>query len=439
MKGMREPNASVIMRWRRAVTNGPLRGVLALTTGTAGAQALTVLAAPVLTRLYPPESFGIFSYMVSVTLIIGSVASFKLESAIPLANNLSDAQKLTRMAILATTCTASLAAVVVAVCPEALSRAANFNVLPWALWVPFLVLLTGLFVVLSQAALRERAYTVLATRTLTQNVGTVLGQFLFATVTRTAGGLLTGQLLGRMFGILSLARKNSELLRRPGHRGYRATLRSYWRFPVVFGPSALLNTLGTQLPLILVGAWFGVQAAGFLGVAQRIVMIPAAIIGVAVGQVFAGELSARLRASAHDNRRLYLRASGHLAILGSAITVALLTLPPWLFPILLGTNWAVAGAYAQATAFSTGLGFIASPVSFVFLAYQRTLFSIIVDVSRLILVCGLGYFAYRNGWTAVSTVWMMYAGQSVNYVLTWMVGLVIASDRRRSPTGTTYK
>lgn len=423
------------MRWRGAVKPGPLRGVVALISGTAGAQALTVLAAPVLTRLYTPESFGIFAYILSVTLIIGSVACFKLEAAIPLADNMSDAQKLTRMAILAATFTALFSALVIAIFPAALSRAANFNIIPWAIWVPFLVLMTGWFVVLSQAALRERQYTALATRTLTQNVGTIMGQFLFATVTRTAGGLLSGQLLGRMFGILSLGRKNSELLARPSHRGYRATLRSYWRFPLVFAPSALLNTLGTQLPVILVSAWFGVQATGFLGVAQRIVMIPAAIIGVAVGQVFCGELSARLRAGERNNRRLYLRASAHLAILGSAITLGLLILPTWVFPIVLGSNWAEAGTYAQATSFSVGLGFIAGPLSFVYVAYQKILPSSIVDISRVLLVFGLGYYAHSNGWSAVNTIWMMYTGQTVNYAVTWVVALVIASEESRPIVG----
>jgi O-antigen/teichoic acid export membrane protein len=418
----------------QAGKRGPLSGVLTLMVGAAGAQALSILAAPILTRLYSPSSFGVFTYLASVAAIIGSLASFGLELAVPLAVKTTEARKLVRMGIFASVVTATMTALVVLIFPEELSQVANFHILPWAMWVPFLVLLTAWFVVLSEAALRERAYTAIATRTLAQNVGTVGGQLILATVTRSAGGLLTGQLFGRAFGIVSLARQNRGLLRRPTEGGYRKTLRANWRFPLVFAPTAVLNTLGLTLPIMLLSAWFGIQAAGFLGVAQRITLLPAALVGVAVGQVFCGELTARLRANERNNRRLYLKVSARLGLMGSMITVALLILPRWLFPIVLGSNWAEAGAYAQASAFAVGLAFMASPMSYVFVAYQRTVVAVTVDVSRIALVCGLGYVSHRIGWSAVSTVWMMYGGIAANYVLTWVIGLAVTSQEGPAST-----
>jgi len=407
---------------------------LTLVAGSAGAQALSLLAAPVLTRLYSPESFGAFAYMLSVAAIIGSVACLGLELGVPLASRVSEAQKLIRMAMAAATGTALLTAVVVLLFHDFFSQLARFDIMPWAIWVPFLILLTQWFVVLSEASLRQRAYSAIATRTLAQNVGTVGGQLLLATVTRTAGGLLTGQLFGRMFGIVSLIRQNRGLLRRSGRGGYRQTLRANWRLPLVFAPTAVLNTLGLQLPLILLGAWFGIQAAGFLGVAQRVTALPAGLIGLAVGQVFIGELTARLRANERDNRRLYLKVSVRLGLFGAVIAIALLILPPYVFPVVLGSNWTEAGAYAQATALAVGLGFMASPMSYVLVAYQKSVMAVSVDLSRIVLVCGLGYWAHRSGWSAVSALWMMYSGITINYVLSWFLGLAVASEENPSPT-----
>jgi O-antigen/teichoic acid export membrane protein len=256
---------------------------------------------------------------------------------------------------------------------------------------------------------------------------------LLATVTRSAGGLLTGQLFGRMFGIVSLARTNSSLLRTTTRGGYLRTLRASWRFPIVFAPTAVVNTAGLGLPLILIGAWFGVQSAGYLGVAQRVTALPAAIVGLAIGQVFCGELTARLRANERNNRRLYLKVSARLGLIGALIALALLILPPYVFPVVLGSNWTEAGTYAQATALAVGLGFMASPLDYVFVAYQKTAIQVTVDITRLVLVCGLGFWAHRSGWSAVSTVWMMYAGTTVNYVLTWFLGLVVVSEENPPP------
>lgn len=58
--------------------------VLKLVGGTAFAQALAVLASPVLTRLYGPEAFGIAALFVAVTGIISVVACLRYELAIML-------------------------------------------------------------------------------------------------------------------------------------------------------------------------------------------------------------------------------------------------------------------------------------------------------------------------------------------------------------------
>ena len=45
--------------------------VLKLVTGTAITQVITILAAPVITRLYGPEAFGFLALFASITSILG--------------------------------------------------------------------------------------------------------------------------------------------------------------------------------------------------------------------------------------------------------------------------------------------------------------------------------------------------------------------------------
>jgi len=357
--------------------------------------------------------------------VLTAIASLKFDAAIPLVRELDGARALTRTSLQLAAGFAVVTAAAIAVFHVELSKAAGFEILPWAYWLPPLVALTAWFNTLSQTALRQRAYTSVATRTFAQNVGVVSGQIGFATITRSAGGLLSGQVLGRCLGIFALARTSRELLPAPAPGTTRRTLRTYWRFPAVFAPSALLNTLGTNLPLILVGAWFGAQSAGFLGLTQRIALAPAALIAVAVGQVFSGELSSRLRAGQVDNTSMYLRTSSKLALGGITIAAVMLVASGWAFPLILGSQWADSGNYAQAIALSVGAGFVVSPVSYVFIAYQRIVSNILVDISRVALVVIPGVLAHLNGFTAVGTVWVMTAGQFVNYALTWVIGLII--------------
>ena len=60
------------------------RSVSFLAGGTAAGQAITVLAAPLLTRLYSPEDFGLLAVYTSLLMTIGVIASLRYQLAIPL-------------------------------------------------------------------------------------------------------------------------------------------------------------------------------------------------------------------------------------------------------------------------------------------------------------------------------------------------------------------
>ena len=59
-----------------------VRNVLKLAGGTAGSQVITVAAAPILTRLYGPESFGVLATYVSILALLNVVSSLRYELAI---------------------------------------------------------------------------------------------------------------------------------------------------------------------------------------------------------------------------------------------------------------------------------------------------------------------------------------------------------------------
>ena len=64
--------------------NAFARGVRVLVGGTVGLQVLTLLAAPLLTRLYSPEDFGLLAVYASVLALIGVISSLRYELAVPL-------------------------------------------------------------------------------------------------------------------------------------------------------------------------------------------------------------------------------------------------------------------------------------------------------------------------------------------------------------------
>lgn len=74
--------------------------VLKLVTGTTFAQVVTILASPLLTRLYGPEAFGFLALFTSITSIIGVIACMRYELAIMLPKTDEEAANLLGLSLL---------------------------------------------------------------------------------------------------------------------------------------------------------------------------------------------------------------------------------------------------------------------------------------------------------------------------------------------------
>jgi len=92
---------------------GFVRSVGVLVGGTAFAQALTVLALPLVTRLYTPFDFSVLAVFVSILSIISVAACLRLEIAIPLPESDEDAANLLALALCACSVVSALTGIVV--------------------------------------------------------------------------------------------------------------------------------------------------------------------------------------------------------------------------------------------------------------------------------------------------------------------------------------
>lgn len=394
-------------------------GVLSVGSGTAAGQGVAALSAPVLTRLYAPEAYGVYTWVLSVTMVLSAVATLRLEFAVPLPQEEDDARAVTRLTVGAVALTTLLTALGVLV--TVLLRRDGSALPAAALWsLPPLVALTALFTLFSQVALRERAYTTVGVRAFAQTGGAALAQMGLAALTRSSLGLLGGQAVGRLLALVGLAGQARRALR-PTPTPLGAMLRRYRRFPSVLAPAALLNILGTYIPVLIITQRYGTHAAGNLGIASQVVLLPSALVSTAVGQVFVGELSARLRSGQGGAGAIFTRATKALGLVGVALTAGVLLLAGPVFPIVLGSTYDTAPEFARAMAVSVGLGIVVSPLSYLLIALERTTQVLVLDVIRVVTIAGVGYAAYGMGHSATGSAWAMFTAQALVYVVIWLV------------------
>ncbi|USQ76101.1 lipopolysaccharide biosynthesis protein [Ornithinimicrobium cryptoxanthini] len=392
-------------------------GVAQITLGAVVAQGIALLSLPLLTRTYGAEAFGIFGTILALAAVAAPAACLKFDRALLLPEATREVGLLAWLGLLSLLLT-SVATLIVC------ATLSKFGAVPdwtYGLWAAGLVVANGLFALLTQLALRDGHYRRVATRHVVQGVATAAIQVGLGLARIGLGyGLLIGQLVGRWIGIVPLVKGASRYSVRPRAEPLREVAVTYWKFPVVFAPSALLNSFGSNIPILLTASLFGPVAAGALAVGQRLLQAPAALITQGVGQVVSAEIASRMRAG-RSSLQLFRAATGMLFVLASAVATfvyspVLLTVCQWVAP-----DWPDIPNYIRALAVSAIASLIVAPVSSVFTLYQAARASIAIDLSRPVLVLAFAYGFYAMERDPVSLVLGASIGQLANYVATWIV------------------
>lgn len=340
------------------------RGVGVLVGGTAGAQLLTVLAAPLLTRLYSPEDFGLLAAFSAILALCIVAVAGRYELAIPIPEKESDAANLTCLSILIMLIVVTLASTVLPFAGHAIASVLNSPDLAEYLWLlPIAIFAVGAYEIFSKWALRKRDYKIIAQTRLVQSVGTVAIQVAGSAlgVLALLGGQAVGQGLGASRLIVAAARNGDW--RACSLRGMREQAFVHRRYPQYSLWSGLLNTASLQLAPLVFITIYGPLVAGLYALTLRVLSMPGSLIGNAIGSVFLAEAPDAIRKG--EFTALVAKLHISLAKVAALPLVVLLFFGQDLFRIIFGPSWETAGTYAQMMAPWIYLQFQWAPLSMI--------------------------------------------------------------------------
>lgn len=402
------------------------RGVFTILGGTAGGQALALAVAPVLSRLYSPSDFGVFTILSSLVAVVGTVSTLRFDLAIPLPKRERDAQGLVALGLISTAVTFGLTSAIVGLGGADFARAfGQSSLMPWLWFVPMTSCLMGVYLVLNQLAIRHRRYKAIGRRNLLQSAAMVATQVLAGLVGMRAGGLVLGLGVGQATSALSLVGGSglfSADAKEGRHRDrLRAVARRYRRFPLILTASGLLNVLGLQLPVLLIAYWYGSSVAGWTGLTQRVLSLPVMLVGTAIAQVYIGELSRVVRDDPAGAARLFRATSRRLLIAAAVPAIVLLVAGPQLFALVFGAEWRTSGQYAQALALSLASQLVAVPVSQTLTVLERQVTQLAWDGGRLVLLTAAVGASRSLGGSALTTLWAFGVSSAVAYCVSWIL------------------
>ncbi len=362
-------------------------------------QALLLVTAPVLTRLYTPQDFGIFGLIMAYTSILSIIITGRYELAILLPE---DSAKAMHVVIL--TCIIITLFSVVFLVLAATVQSIDLLSLPtairelgyWIYSVPVIAMFQSLYQTLYYWFNRQQEYVMMAKyrvwcSVITTGVAIILGGYPFI-----ANGLIVSQLATYVVLVAGMGWKFRQIMihDKVSIKWDSIVLQAsrYKDFPRYLIVAHSLESLSAQLPVILLGQFYSTIIVGYFTLTQRVMAAPISFISKAAGDIIRERFSTSYRKHG-ECRNEYLTTIKGLTYVGLIPLFVFSVFGPALFAYVFGMQWEKAGHYAQALALMIFCQIVASPVSVMYMIAEKQQQELLLQIAR-ITIC---FFALAIG------------------------------------------
>ncbi len=342
--------------------------VLTLVTGTTVSLIITLLASPIITRLYGPAAFGLVALFTSITGILGVIACLRYELAIVLPKSDEEAANIFGLCMLLVVLVSIATIPGIILLQQPIVQFLKAPQLGQFFWlIPPTLLISGTFLALNYWNTRTKQFKRLSIARISSSFSTTGTQLGAGFLGYTTGGVLIyanilGQLVSTCVLGLQIMREHLSFFKQNiTWKGMVEASKKYSNFPRYDVWSALINTISWQVPVLLLSSFFSTTIVGYYSLGMMMVTIPMSLIGGAIAQVF----FQRAAIAQHEGSLSIIFEDAYSFLIKiSLFPLLLLTfIGQDLFILIFGPSWGEAGYYIQILSVWAVFLFISSPLS----------------------------------------------------------------------------
>jgi O-antigen/teichoic acid export membrane protein len=324
-------------------------------SGAAVSQVISMAFSPLITRLYGPDAYGIQGVFMTIAGIMGAIAALTYPIAIVLPKREIEAIGVAKLSVYISIAMSLLAAILLFFLGrEILLLLSAEEILPYIYLIPAFMFITAVSAVLGQWLIRKKAFALTAKIKVWQTFIVSSAKAGLGVMYPTAAVLVVTNVLGGFLGVVLIifGLRKMHLKIQKDHTTSGSALSSwdiakqYRDFPLLRAPHELLNTISLSLPIIMLAAFYGPASVGYYSIASAVLGMPMALVGNSVMQVFYPRVTDAVH-SGEDVKALIIKATVGLALSGALVFVVAIIVGPSLFTFVFGSEWQMAGVYAQ--------------------------------------------------------------------------------------------
>jgi len=148
-------------------------------------------------------------------------------------------------------------------------------------------------------------------------------------------------------------------------------------------PSIFINTINLNIINFLISSIFSFTTLGFYSLTQRIVGIPARVIGSSFSQVYFQKASQQYNDTG-TTEVIFLKTLKKLVIISLPIFLVLFLVAEPIFAFVFGEEWRLSGSFAKLLIPLAAIRFVSSSLSNTLSVHQKQQFGLYINLLLLI-------------------------------------------------------
>jgi O-antigen/teichoic acid export membrane protein len=400
------------------------KNILSVFTGAAISQLIPLITAPILTRIYTPQDYGILGVLMSICALITVFSTFGYVNAIIIADNDKEADKTVGLCLRNLLWVSLLSFLIITIGYTLLINFYKIIGYGYILWiVPLVVFFSGFSAIISFLATRYQHFKMLS-------VNRVISAILSAVISITVGlifksviGLILGFVISQFFSSIVLyfllkRQRSIPTLMEYIQFDIKLVKKKFINFPKFVMVSDFINTFSNQIPIFALSSYAPMpqDAVGFYNMSNRILGLPITLISATIGDVF------KQRAAADYNelgscRPIFMKTFKALLVASIIPFAILIFFGADIFAFAFGEKWREAGHYSQILGVMFFFRFTVSPLTYVFYIANKQkldffLHLLFIVIGFISLYIGLKKFENIN-----TSLWIFSISYSIIYLV----------------------
>ncbi len=420
----------MIKKLKLLISSGLAKNIMAVASGTAGAQLITILLSPILTRMYGPEAFGELGVFSAILAVLGPVAALTYPSAIVLPQRDEEAFALVKLSFTVSLCFFLITGIALVVAGGGASSTLQIDRIPdFIYFIPVALLSSAWLQLAQQWVIRKKAFKSIGRSMIINSIFVNFAKVLGGGVIPSGIYLIVLTVIGSIFQtVLLLFDILKSGVHKPKYNDVSSRMvdlaHAYRDFPIYRAPQNLINALSQSVPAVMLAMYFGPVAAGFFALANSVMGIPSSIVGKAVVDVLYPRITEAVREKENAESMIF-KTTLFLAGVGLIPFGAVVIFGPWLFELIFGAGWSEGGEYARWLAFFYFMNFVNKPAvaAVPILRIQRGLlvYEIGSTLSKVLVFWFIANF-YKNDLWAIATFSIVGALAYIGMII-WIIGV----------------